>query len=123
MTLSKQPHHSVVSPVVLRATELKDVVGAGRIPPGSCSFEPAMADHLVGALYRAAADVIASTPGRCIIEPVGAPCTFVEQRIVMLHTFLKQTQKTPASELAVARKRMKEVRADAHPCGNGRQDA
>jgi phage-related protein len=41
-------------------------------------------------------------------------CTFVGQTIVMLHTFLKKTQKTPASELAVARRRMKEVRADAH---------
>jgi len=42
-------------------------------------------------------------------------CTLVEQTIIMLHTFLKKTQKTAANELAVARKRMKEVRADAHP--------
>lgn len=42
-------------------------------------------------------------------------CTLVEQTIVMLHTFLKKTQKTPANELAVARKRMKEVITDAHP--------
>jgi len=42
-------------------------------------------------------------------------CTLIEQTIVMLHTFLKKSQKTPASELAVARKRMKEVRADALP--------
>jgi phage-related protein len=42
-------------------------------------------------------------------------CTIIEQRIVMLHTFIKKTQKTPASELAVARSRMKEVRANAHP--------
>lgn len=42
-------------------------------------------------------------------------CTLIEQTIVMLHTFVKKTQKTPASELAVARERMKEVRADAHP--------
>jgi phage-related protein len=40
-------------------------------------------------------------------------CTLVEQKIVMLHTFLKKTQKTPAGELAVARRRMKEVRANA----------
>ncbi len=33
----------------------------------------------------------------------------------MLHTFIKKTQKMPANELAVARRRMKEVRADAHP--------
>ena len=42
-------------------------------------------------------------------------CTLIEQTIVMLHTFLKKSQKTPASELAVARKRMKEVKADALP--------
>lgn len=33
----------------------------------------------------------------------------------MLHTFMKKTQKTPASELAVARKRMMEVKANAQP--------
>ncbi len=42
-------------------------------------------------------------------------CTLIEQTIVMLHTFLKKSQKTPARELTVARKRMKEVRADALP--------
>ena len=42
-------------------------------------------------------------------------CTLIKQRIVMLHTFIKKTQKTPASELDVARKRMKEVRAHAQP--------
>jgi phage-related protein len=41
-------------------------------------------------------------------------CTLIEQRIIMLHTFMKKTPKTPASELAVARNRMKEVKADAH---------
>jgi len=42
-------------------------------------------------------------------------CTIIDQTIVMLHTFIKKTQKTPARELAIARRRMKEVRADAHP--------
>jgi phage-related protein len=42
-------------------------------------------------------------------------CTLIGQRIVMLHTFMKKTRKTPASDLAVARKRMKEVRANAQP--------
>ena len=42
-------------------------------------------------------------------------CALIEQTIVMLHTFVKKTQKTPARELAIARRRMKEVRADAHP--------
>lgn len=41
-------------------------------------------------------------------------CTLISQKIIMLHTFMKKTQKTPAGELAIARKRMKEVRADAH---------
>jgi phage-related protein len=35
-------------------------------------------------------------------------CTLVRQRIVMLHQFVKKTDKTPPRELAVARKRMKE---------------
>lgn len=42
-------------------------------------------------------------------------CAVVGETIVMLHTFLKKTRKTPVRELAVARKRMKEVRVDAHP--------
>jgi phage-related protein len=37
-------------------------------------------------------------------------CTLVGKRIVMLHAFVKKTQKTPASELAVANRRMKEVK-------------
>jgi phage-related protein len=39
-------------------------------------------------------------------------CTLVERRIVMLHQFVKKTEKTPPKELSVARKRMKE-RKDA----------
>jgi phage-related protein len=35
-------------------------------------------------------------------------CTLVGQQIVMLHQFVKKTDKTPPKELAVARKRMKE---------------
>jgi phage-related protein len=37
-------------------------------------------------------------------------CTLVGKRIVMLHAFVKKTQKTPASELAVANRRMKELK-------------
>jgi len=33
----------------------------------------------------------------------------VDQRIVMLHAFLKKTQETPDKELRLARKRMKEA--------------
>ena len=41
-------------------------------------------------------------------------CTLVRRQIVMLHQFVKKTDKTPPKELAVARKRMKEWKdADA----------
>ena len=41
-------------------------------------------------------------------------CILVGRRIVVLHHFVKKTDKTPPRELAVARKRMKEWRdADA----------
>ena len=36
-------------------------------------------------------------------------CTRVGRRIVMLHQFIKKTEKTPAKELLVARTRMKEL--------------
>ena len=35
-------------------------------------------------------------------------CTLVGRKIVMLHQFVKKTDKTPLKELALARKRMKE---------------
>ena len=37
-------------------------------------------------------------------------CTVVDRRIVVLHQFVKKTDKTPARELEVARQRMKEVK-------------
>jgi len=37
-------------------------------------------------------------------------CAIVERRIVMLHCFMKKTQKTPPKELETARRRLKEVR-------------
>ena len=37
-------------------------------------------------------------------------CTLVGRRIVMLHQFVKKTEKTPPRELEVARKRMQEVK-------------
>jgi phage-related protein len=41
-------------------------------------------------------------------------CTLVGRKIVMLHQFVKKTDKTPPKELALARKRMKEWKdADA----------
>ena len=36
-------------------------------------------------------------------------CTMVEQEIVMLHSFIKKTQKTPEKELKLAKQRMKEI--------------
>lgn len=40
-------------------------------------------------------------------------CTLVGKKIVILHQFIKKTDKTPSNELAKARRRMKEVK-DAH---------
>ena len=37
-------------------------------------------------------------------------CTMVKQEIVMLHSFIKKTQKTPQKELDIARLRMKELK-------------
>ena len=37
-------------------------------------------------------------------------CTMVKQEIVMLHSFIKKTKKTPEKELKVARLRMKELK-------------
>lgn len=40
-------------------------------------------------------------------------CTLVGKRIVMLHSFVKKSQKTPSKELKIAIARMKEVKANA----------
>lgn len=37
-------------------------------------------------------------------------CTLVGHRIVMLHQFIKKSEKTPGRELDIARKRMKEIK-------------
>ena len=37
-------------------------------------------------------------------------CTMVGRRILILHQFTKKTKKTPPKELALARRRMKEVK-------------
>jgi phage-related protein len=41
-------------------------------------------------------------------------CTMIGRRIVMLHQFIKKTDKTPPKELAIARRRLKEIK-DAYP--------
>jgi phage-related protein len=38
-------------------------------------------------------------------------CTIEQNEIVLLHSFIKKTQKTPNHELQLARKRMKEVKS------------
>ena len=37
-------------------------------------------------------------------------CTLVGRKIVMLHCFVKKTQKTPVKERKIAEKRMKEIK-------------
>ena len=37
-------------------------------------------------------------------------CTLVGQRIVILHNFIKKTDKTPKRELDIAKQRMKEIK-------------
>ncbi len=39
-------------------------------------------------------------------------CTLVGRRIVVLHSFIKKTQKTPPRELRTAQARMKEIKND-----------
>ena len=41
-------------------------------------------------------------------------CTMLGRRIMMLHSFVKKTRKTPLREIEIARKRMKEVK-NANP--------
>jgi phage-related protein len=37
-------------------------------------------------------------------------CALVGRRVMMLHSFIKKTRKTPLREIEIARKRMKEVK-------------
>ncbi len=39
-------------------------------------------------------------------------CTVVGHEIVILHAFIKKTEKAPRKELALARKRLKEIRSE-----------
>jgi len=41
-------------------------------------------------------------------------CTLVNNQIVMLHSFIKKTQKTPSKEMKIAISRMKEVKSNAN---------
>lgn len=39
-------------------------------------------------------------------------CTLLGRRIIVLHGFIKKTQKTPLDDLRIARKRLKELHRD-----------
>jgi len=39
-------------------------------------------------------------------------CCIVGRRVIVLHGFIKKTQATPAKELEIARKRLKEIKHD-----------
>jgi phage-related protein len=41
-------------------------------------------------------------------------CTLVGRRVVMLHQFIKKSEKTPPNEIKIARNRMKEVKDEKH---------
>jgi len=38
-------------------------------------------------------------------------CTVKNQEVIILHTFIKKSQKTPNKEMGIARKRLKEVKS------------
>ncbi len=42
-------------------------------------------------------------------------CTIIERRIVLLHSFIKKTDRTPPAELEAAKKRMKEIKNNVVP--------
>lgn len=37
-------------------------------------------------------------------------CTVIDQKIVMLHAFIKKSQKTPTNDIDIAKRRLKEVK-------------
>jgi hypothetical protein len=39
-------------------------------------------------------------------------CTMVERKIMVLHQFIKKSDRTPYNELAIARRRLKEIKND-----------
>lgn len=39
-------------------------------------------------------------------------CTLAGKRIIILHGFVKKTQKTPQKELKIAQRRLKEIKSD-----------
>ena len=41
-------------------------------------------------------------------------CTLINKKIIMLHSFIKKTEKTPLKEIKLAVSRMKEVKSNAN---------
>jgi len=63
MTLPVQLDHSVVGAVVFGAAQFENVVGVAGIPPCSCSFQPAVANHFIGRFDRTGSNVVATAFG------------------------------------------------------------
>jgi len=61
---------------------------------------------LVGSLKDGLWEVRSSLPSQRIARLI---LCFHDQMLVVLHGFIKKTQKTPADDLALAKRRMKEV--------------
>ena len=61
---------------------------------------------LVGSLKDGLWEVRSSLPSRRIARLI---LCFHDEMLVVLHGFIKKTQKTPAGDLALAKRRMKEV--------------
>jgi phage-related protein len=61
---------------------------------------------LVGSLKDGLWEVRSSLPSQRIARLI---LCFHDQTLVVLHGFIKKTQKTPAEDLALAKRRMKEV--------------
>ncbi len=49
--------------------------------------------------------------------------TLASQRTMMLHAFVKKSQKTPAKEMRIARNRLKEVKSNAEARRASQEDA
>ena len=50
-----------------------------------------------------------SKAGKYILEGLNEALAIVKGEMVLLHGFMKKSQKTPASDIDLARKRMKEL--------------
>ena len=61
---------------------------------------------LVGSLKDGLWEMRSSLPSQ---RMPGSSCAFTRQMLVVLHGFIKKTRKTPADDLALAKRRMKEV--------------